>query len=245
MKPRMEVFSLAMIALVAAMFAGAFVASAHTASTWYGPKWGSNHLNPKWRFANDVPTGTWLRDRIKDGAGHWNYQGQPMSFNFEQNQSDYSAFPFMSCPKNADGTPNAEKDAIHWGYLDGPLGTAGQAYVCSFANAGGTDSNSIANFQIRFDSGENWYTNDTGTPSCASTSTCQTDLESVATHEFGHATGRVKGGDGFGHFTSGNDGWICNNNADQHHTMCKSGIANTTYDRTLNTHDKDTFDNAY
>jgi hypothetical protein len=88
-------------------------------------------------------------------------------------------------------------------------------------------------------------TSDTGDPPCPS-GECEVDLESIASHEFGHATGRVRGGDGdLGHFTQANNGAICNSNADEHHTMCRSGVAGTTYDRTLNTHDKDTFESAY
>ena len=237
MKLRTQLSALMFMGLLAATLSASFAAQAHTASDFYGPKWGQNHLNPKWRFISDFPNGNGQRSRMQDGKQQWNQLGQPMSFNYDNANGDYADFPFLSCPRKADGTPDAEKDGVHWGYIDGNLGTAGQTLVCSFADAGGTDSNSIANFQIKMDSGDNWYTG-TGTPG-----TNQADMWSVAAHEFGHATGRVKGGDGQGHFP---DSWaVCNQTASEWHTMCKTGIAGTTWGRSLEAHDKDTFDNAY
>lgn len=70
-----------------------------------------------------------------------------------------------------------------------------------------------------------------------------TDIQGPATHEFGHATGRETGGAGMGHF---DDDWaVCDDTEAAHHTMCQSVIVNVWWDRTLNDHDKDVFDDKY
>ena len=118
--------------------------------------------------------------------------------------------------------------------------------LCTFQDAGGSDNNSLHSFQIKFDSTVTWYTG-TGTPGST-----EVDLWSLAAHEFGHATGRGKtfggkatvGGDGFGHFLDSSS--LCNVNEADHHTMCQTNIATgQKWDRSLNTHDKDTFENKY
>ena len=225
----------------------AIPASSHTGL--FQAKWGSNRLSDgiKWRFASDFPTGD-ARERMKDGASRWNtlyetHTGAATFFNFEQNQTAYQAFPFGSCPTS--GGPYAgdssvpggtEKDAMHWGVIDGAA--VGQTLVCTFAMAGGTDSNSFHSFQIKMDSSYSWYTG------AAAPGQNDKDMLQVAVHEFGHATGRIVGGyDQNGHFDP--SGSLCVATEAGHHTMCASTIVNREWDRSLNTHDKDAFENAY
>jgi len=241
MKPRTSIALLLGLFLASGIVGLGLSASAHTASDWYGKKWGNGNLTPKWRFADDVPKTCCYRDRIQNGKAEWNQLGEPMSFDFAAGQPDFPAFPFLSCPKLSDGSANKEKNAMHWSYLDGKFGFAGETYVCSFYDVNEGNPDYIANFQMRFDSGESWYTG-TGTPSCPNVDSCQTDLWSVATHEFGHATGRTKGGDGLGHF--GENWSVCADVADKH-SMCPWDFANYTRGRSLELHDKDSFRSAY
>ncbi len=69
------------------------------------------------------------------------------------------------------------------------------------------------------------------------------DLQSVATHEFGHATGWVR------HFSGKNklptEGAKCNAREKGFETMCAFIPPGTANARTLHKHDKETFNNAY
>jgi hypothetical protein len=87
---------------------------------------------------------------------------------------------------------------------------------------------------MRFDSADPFYTG-TGTPGEK-----QIDLQSIATHEWGHATGWGSSG-GTNHFPEGWD--VCT--MSPKHTMCPSIPEGKDYWRTLEEHDRDTFNNVY
>lgn len=235
---RTQLTLMLLVGLTLASLSASSTSQAHPAGDFYKAKWGSNRLTDgvKWRFTQGFPGGNY-RDRMKDAAARWNNLNQSMKFNFEQNQSDYSDFSFSSCPTSGGPDGNGtEKDAMHWGPIDGVA--IGQANLCTFYESGGTDANSYKSFQIKMDSNvTDWYvgTND---------SFSGTDLLGPAAHEFGHATGREVGGyDGDGHFDP--NGTYCPLTESGHHTMCASVIVNRSWDRSLNTHDKDAFQNAY
>lgn len=198
---------------------------------------GSNHLTVGWRFADGFPSGDDIRARVKDGPRAWNDLNTNLSFNFQDGQPDYDPFPADQCPSlGAD-----EKDALHWGSLS--PGVLASTYVCTFFEAGGSDTDSIHSFQIKFNSDVDFYTG-AGDPGSN-----QIDLWSVAVHEFGHATGRActRGsltiaGDGCGHFINSP---LCDRTVSSYHTMCRFIFFGKTWSRTLEEHDKDTFRNAY
>jgi hypothetical protein len=218
------------------------VAAHSPISDWHAASWPSSDLIINWKFADGVPTGTALRARIKDGAQEWtNSSASQMNFSFDSG-SDYASFPYNSCPSLS----NAQKDAIHWGAFDGQGNTYGGTFKCSYYDAAGTpySATTLHSFQIKFDQAENWNT------STSAPGTNQFDLWSGASHEFGHATGRgstasrtAPGGDGHGHFP--NSWAVCNETQSEHHTMCVSNRMDKTWDRSLNTHDLDTFNDAY
>lgn len=220
---------------------GSASVGAHTASDWYPAKW-VNDKNVNWKFASGFPTGTAPRARVKNGAAKWNQLNQTMGFVFDSG-ADYASFSALTCPNTE------QKDAVHWGTIDGPGTGAALATVCTFADAIGPpgSNTSLHSFQLKFDSAENWFTSDSGTPGSN-----QPDMESLAAHEFGHATGRSRteggtqtaGGDGKGHFVNSSEYCTPTTEAN-HHTMCTSTPLGTTWDRSLNTHDIDTFQNAY
>lgn len=218
--------------LVASMSLIASV-EAHPDAEYYNARWGEGALigGIEWRFASDVPSGGGLRERIKDGAGHWNNQNQSLRFNFQANQPDYAAFNFGSCPP----LDQNEKNAVHWGPIEGPA--IGSVNLCTFAEAGGQSTTTYHSFQMKMDSTVNWYTG--ADPPGQN----DNDIEGAVTHEWGHATGREVGGAGSGHFSNG---WsVCNQTGSEHHTMCETVILNRDWDRSLNTHDRDVFDSKY
>lgn len=213
--------------------------SASVAHTGYYPqKWASTIVPVDWKFVSGVPTSpTTLRNRIQDGAQSWN--GVDANFSFRLQSGDYGAFSGTSCQPLS----NVEKNGIHWGNIDGAFGYGATAVICSYGDVGGSGTN-LHNFQIKFDSSENWFL-DSGT----NIGSQQADLWSLATHEFGHATGRGKtpggpgtAGDGLGHFPTNFD--VCNGTL-QHHTMCPSTGTGQTRDRNLEEHDKDGLQGAY
>lgn len=215
MRKRNQISALILLGLVSGLVGASAAATAHPATDFYNEKWPSNNDNVEWRFDQEFPTGN-KRDRVKDGAQEWNNVGQPMKF--EKLAGDFASFPANSCPTEE------QKDAVHWGGIDGSGGTLAQTFIC-------TSGGNLFNFQIRLDQAENWHGGTT------SPGPNEIDVWSVAAHEFGHGTGWR------GHFSSTSS--LCNANATDHHTMCPAYVLGTQYDRSLNTHDKHTFDNAY
>jgi len=144
-----------------------------------------------------------------------------MYFNYQSSQPDYAPFSPSVCP----GT--FQKDAVHWGPIDG----SGDGLAVTFKCVKGGDESHLYSFQIKFDSDEAgfWYS-DTGTPGGS-----ESDFWSVATHEFGHATGWSP------HFVEGSS--LCPDGEDQQ-VMCPELDGGAT-ERRLDTHDKDTFSDAY
>lgn len=230
--------SIPLVFIVSLFLFNAIGAQAHPGADWYPAKWPSSDRTVNWRFANNVPA-TAIRDRMKNGAAQWNaVSGSTMTFQF--NTPDYSSFSGTSC------AATEQKDAVHWGEIDNAGGTNAVAITCTFLDATGSGSNTtLHNFQIKLDHDETWYTG-TGEPSSNAI-----DAWTIASHEFGHATGRNStaggvqtiGGDGHGHFFN-TDATHCPVSTSRH-TMCQTQIAGASYSRTLETHDKDAFANAY
>lgn len=224
-------------ALLSMSISSSLNASAHSpVSDWYVAKWPSADLSVDWRFVSAFPTGSGWRARVKEAASTWNaVSGSSMSF--VHNSSDYSSFSGTSCASTE------QKNGIHWGSIDGAGNTYAAVVLCSFYDAVGFPGSTtvLHDFQMKFDTAEDWHTTllaPTGI-----------DLLSVATHEFGHATGRGRtqltntpGGDGEGHLLNSTS--YCDSGSG-HHTMCKGYYPNSSWDRSLETHDKDTYQDAY
>lgn len=139
----------------------------------------------------------------------------PPSLNFIREPNDVAADAFTNCPSDA--------NTIRFPFIDGQGGTYAETIHCI--------AGSVTRFKTRFDSGENWYKG-TGDPPAN-----ETDVWSIAAHELGHATGWA------GHFAESDS--ICPDGG-QRHTMCPGFIyMGKKFLRSLEDHDRHTFDNAY
>lgn len=183
----------------------------------------SDYFAYKWNTATvtygytpSVPSG-W-RAAIDNAANQWS---KVKNANFDyQHGSDYgSNYDYSTC---------SGKNGIHVAAIDGRNGVLGKTFTC-FNGAG-----QITSFNTAFDSAESWYTG-TGTPGSS-----QPDLISVAAHELGHGTGFGMGAPN-GHF-GGSE--LCPNDSSQQ-TMCPSHTLGTTWQRSLEKHDKHTFNGFY
>ncbi len=226
MARRQTFIDIGLATLVAVTLLGG-LAPAHTVSDYYGYKWAPSDRNQDYGFASDVPNNNY-RDRVEGGAIEWNNLPGDMRFgrggvnvNFAPNAA--------SCPNRQLGD-----NGIHDGYIDGdPVENDTIAYMqpCPL------DADHYKAFSIKFDNGNPWY-NGTESPSDG-----ELDRWSVAAHEFGHAGGFGSGALG-DHFAANLS--ICSySQPSTRHTMCSGTPKGTTYRRSLEEHDKHTFNNAY
>ena len=116
-----------------------------------------------------------------------------------------------------------QRNGVHLRAIDGVGGTLGRAYLCW------KSTGELYSFQLVFDQNDRWSVDD-------SPSSNESDLQSVAAHELGHGAGFA------GHFAKASG--ICGNVPSQH-TMCSGHRPGTTRQRTLELHDKHTFQSAY
>lgn len=208
---------------VASFVAGSLVAlwvlmavpsDAHPASSFYRERWVNNKNVPYSFTPGAVPTSEW-RARTVAAAGTWTALGEPMKFvNVADSPRNFSP---SRCPRTY------QKNGIHRRAYDGVGGVLARTFLC-------TRNGQLWSFQLSFDKGDRWYTG-TGSPAAN-----QADLQSVAAHELGHATGFA------GHFSLSSA--LCADNATQH-TMCAGHRVGTNRQRTLEEHDVDTFRDAY
>ena len=200
---------------VAGVVAAAWVllaapSDAHPASNFFNKKWTTNTVT--YGFGPTMTDTTW-RSAASAGASAWN--GVPeasLDFNLGGNVPDY-----------APGSGCQSFNGVHRKPLGGVGGTLARTYLCWSSDG------RLHSFQLVFDGSDRFSLD--GTPA-----TTESDLQSVAAHEFGHAAGFA------GHFAKRSK--ICGNIATQH-TMCAAHLAGTTRQRTLELHDQHTFASAY
>jgi hypothetical protein len=201
------------------------VGAAHDVDTFYTKKWKVGERNQNYGFGSNFPEGD-FRTRVHDGAQEWNALAGNMQFN----RGGVDVTWQYDSPCNDPG-----KNSIHWGSIDGKTPANGSSTVAITTTCYYTaDLSKIALFRMKFDSAEDYYTGYGDTPSG------KFDVKSFAAHEFGHATGFGRGG-AKDHFDPSWD--VCTN--DPKHTMCPSIDAGKDYWRSLEEHDRHTFNNAY
>jgi hypothetical protein len=207
-------------------------AAAHTVADYFPRRWKVD-LRPDWSFTAGFPGGDW-RSRVRDGVNQWNNRNQPLVWEERAQRADFN--PDV-CPATA-GT-----NAIHW--RDIPDDEAALAYTSSCTY--GSDPSRVWSANIVFDSSRNWYTG-TGDASdgflnnaCFLPPDCKWDAWSVASHEWGHASG-FSGPFDEGHFSEGDA--ICPD-SDARETMCPGIYIGTERQRTIEAHEIHTFEGAY
>jgi hypothetical protein len=147
----------------------------------------------------------------------------PPDLRFEKLSGDATGWGAQDCP-------GFMQNAVHWGGIDGPAGMLGRTFHCTFLTG---SELFLESFQIRYDSSEAWYSGIS-----SSVPNHQYDAFALGAHEFGHATGWR------GHFGEENTE-LCKLPADPRQTMCPSTSTGSSDWRTLEEHDRHTFDNAY
>jgi hypothetical protein len=228
-KLKSRVLSMSLAAVVGAVGLGLGVAIAHPASDFYWlHEWKASHhtgLHITWRFEPTFPDGA-RRDRVRESFGKWNDLNQQMEFE----QLAEADFTFeLPCPESQGYNGILSRNLAN--------GVAAETRLCDHES--GSTPHAIHNFWIAFqdDGSVDWY----GFDNPDNIRSNELDFEAVATHEIGHGTGWA------GHFfevTAPN----CTN-PDTQPTMCPgyrfgSG-SNSVKARSLEDHDKHTFDNNY
>jgi len=214
---------LILLAALAFVSAAVFPAGAHTAigsGGYYNRRWKVD-LHLPWRFASNYPTspGGW-RNNVQNAVEQWNSQNQPLYWTL---YGDVADFTWTACPSTF------ERNVIHFQNADKP----GYVKTCVWAN----DTNRIWSTNMNIDSsGTTWYI---GTSTPGST---ELDLWSVATHEWGHMSGSVTGGDGLGHFPESSS--VCPSDSTRQ-SMCPTIYAGTIWMFDTASHDEHTFQAAY
>jgi hypothetical protein len=212
---------------------GATPAGAHSAGVHYPVHWGVGQSVPT-LYAPSYPGGE-FRSRVGSAISQWNTRAGTNEPKFWQAGNAASEVSITLC--NPDfSTPNQ----IHYKDLDSyGGGVLGITYSCWR-----TSDRRMISFQLTIDNDRDWYTgtgdaNDGFLQACVPS--CQHDLWSVLSHEFGHATGFIGGPDN-GHI--GESDSACPE-SDSRSTMCPSVAPGTERQRTLELHDYHTFQAAY
>jgi hypothetical protein len=201
--------------------------SAHRAREWYGARWDRNSV--VWRFDKGFPKRDGARKAVVKGSRQWNRSGARLRFRFESRSREAGPLDPCSLPPG--------KNFVQWGSIDGPGGRVAVTATCTLSQQGIRE---MYSFQMKFDRAESWHMDPSTQPA-----PFETDMWAVASHEFGHASGRITGGPGDqGHFDE--ESKFCPDlGSEQRHTMCPSYDLIGVVMRTLERHDKDAFRRAY
>lgn len=200
---------------------------AHRPSRWYEARWISRSV--RWRLDNDFPRGNGIRRAVLKGSRQWNKAQTRLRFR-------------RRSPREAGGVEPCRRrrgnNFIHWKRIDGPGGKLALTVTCTFGDGAGP--NEMYSFEMIFDREEPWHTDPSSRPD-----PLEVDLWAVASHEFGHAGGRISGGpNGDGHFSESSR--FCPGLVNpRRHTMCPSHDVIAVEMRTLEKHDIDVFRRAY
>jgi hypothetical protein len=199
-------------------------ATAHSAAYYYYGTWNAGTgllpITVPWQSGNITFNPTW----IQQGPQQWNNLGQSMQFRYDGERNVNSTG--SSCP-------TAPLD--NWVFqrvLDGVAGTLAITWTCWRTTPLG--ARQLHSFTIEYDGSESWYSGNGDAPPT------YVDVWSVASHEFGHATGWVP----YHLDENGTNPELCLDDSTEH-TMCSFYTPGTERMRTLEAHDVDTFSTAY
>lgn len=213
---------------------GAAPAHAHPKTAHYTSTWNNDytHCNLILIFCQNLTRdvkywhlGSWSSSVVSGmtfADSQWDVVPTNESFTFAH-QGQSGSLP---ATKNACSLPDYQS-VVFFTSIDGQWGTWSTTHWCGV----GTE---IKKFSIWIDSAENWYFGTTGTPAGD-----QADFPGTIVHEFGHANGFN------GHFGWNTDACGPNGFHDANNTMCPLYGGGEDFERTLEVHDKHTFQNAY
>jgi hypothetical protein len=140
-------------------------------------------------FEASFPRGR-SRARVLDAAAVWSragrslglhgHSGRPLATIAVRRAGSGIGFARGDCQRTIAGRPAS---IVKWAHIDGRGGIAGADSTCFLLDAGGT-AYTLRSFALALDRDEHWYTGGARGPAGD-----QIDMESVAVHEIGHATG--------------------------------------------------------
>lgn len=200
-------------------------AEGHRVADFYPLRYPAERDRAPFYFDPGFPRGR-FRDRVVRASRQWNRLNGRFSFRAHRT-SRGDGIQRIPTRCTRDRINDNFDSIIYWRGMDGRGGTLARAGVCT--EVGG----SAQWFYMAFDRRERWYVG-RGTPPDNAT-----DAQSVATHELGHATGFS------GHFDDDRPNQAICPESNRQHTMCRSNITGTTWQRGLEPHDRHTFENAY
>lgn len=218
----------------AIMVLGALPASSHSDSKYLPGQWQVS--SETYHFTTSVPDD--YKAPLTDALAPWNNLPDS-NFDFAHGV-DVPNFPYSGC--NKAGTP-AKKSAIHVGPIDGGkvqnMMTANTVARVTLCYVNTFSSSRIVSSNMQIDEDDSFHTG-TGSPGLFDPGI---DLQSVATHEWGHMFG-FNGPWDSGHFSQ--HAAICDKNRGDLHTMCPHlpGNRDTRF-RTLESHDAHVIQNGY
>lgn len=213
-------------------------AEGHRSASFYPLKYPPPRDRASFYFDQGFPRGG-FRDRVVRASRQWNKLDGRFSFRAHRSSIDDGR---KNVPRKCTRERINENfdSVVYWRMMDGRSrrGPDGNQRGETLARAGiCTEVGGRAQwFYMAFDRQERWYAGRGDPPNDAA------DAQSVATHEFGHATGW------FAHYDDGQTTStpVCPkplNNSQ--HTMCKSHQAGSAWWRGLEPHDRHTFEGAY
>lgn len=254
------VFICAVVANIVVL--GSTALADHPPSDWYEFKWreGTKTVTKSdgttntitmdksvdWDFVDNFPQGN-ARDSVRAAAYEWSKQNATMKFNFLEPHDDWSELSWNdNCP-----TPRSQygyqRDKVGWAVIGaaGYQESTDALAITDYCTFGADGTNTLYSFRIKVNKDAPWFYS--GGNAEDNPPDGKFDLESAIAHEFGHATGRSRGGDGSGHFL---EGWaVCPDKYDTdealRHTMCPGVQDGRKSMRSLEEHDRSTFNQAY
>jgi hypothetical protein len=190
-----------------------------------------NYWNVTVNFDGSVPGGK-TRSRVQDGAKQWTRLGRQLVFNVHR--KGINGKGIHHCQSTSAGY---SRGVVYWKSIDGHPASGGDilglTYQCYWTS--GTYKGKMAGFTMEFDSKQGqWYRGTGNVPSGS------IDLWSVASHEFGHASGWNRN-----HYKTDNNASICASSNKGMETMCPYAYPGQSRQRTLGRHDKHTFKRVY
>ena len=192
------------------------LAYGHSASSYYPRKWKID-LSVPYQFSLSIPDH--LKDNIREQSAKWNSLDGELSLYADGTAQGVG---YGNCVELT-----YQENFLYWADIDGPGGTLAREYTCHFLES---DPDRIRVSSIQYDREENWHY---GTDASGSN---EISFRGVALHEFGHMSGWV------GHFSASSD--ECSGSG-PYHTMCANPNQSGDGWKSLEQHDKHTFNAAY